>query len=67
MSIHDRLSEYRDNNVLEDLDADVSDDEAEEVIFSLPPGLSVSDAKCLSAWSQTEELGFAHLAWRDEK
>ena len=45
----------------------MSDDEAEEVIFSLPPGLSVRETKCLSVWSQTEELGFAYLSWQENK
>ena len=51
-----------------DLEAVANDDETEdteEVIFDLPPGLSVRDTKCLSVWSQNKEVGFAHMLWQE--
>ena len=34
-----------------------------EVIFPLPPSLTVQDTKCFSVWSGNTEIGFAHLKW----
>ena len=36
---------------------------SEEVMFGLPPGLTVQDTKCLSVWRGDTEIGAAHLRW----
>ena len=37
--------------------------EEDEVVLSLPPGLLVQEAKCVSIWKDSNELGFGYIDW----
>jgi len=54
--------DYSENH-LGDIEKENAEELEEEVRFALPPGLTVYQSKCLSVWSDNQEIGFAFLKW----
>jgi len=51
------------NDISETDEIFTNEEITEEIVFNLPPALSIQQAKCLSVWKDSNELGFSQLNW----
>jgi len=55
--------EETSNDLTENDEIITNEDVTEEMVFDLPPGLTVQQTKCLSVWKDSNELGYSQLDW----